>query len=76
MEQVCRATAEVCRDWLRRLRGTNDLAYTLEVISYHQARNAAARASKKRREPIVRNRKKPRPKRKNKLKKRSAASRT
>ena len=76
MEQVCRATAEVCRHWLRRLRGTTDLGNTLDVIAYHQARNAAARASKKKNEPIIRDRKRPRRKRRKKGNNRSAGSRT
>ena len=68
MEQVCRATAEVCRGWLRRLRGTSELGHTLDVIDYHQARNAAARASKKRKDPVIRDRKKPRRKRRKRKK--------
>jgi hypothetical protein len=64
MEQVCRALGAICRDWLRRVRQTTDLECTLSTIEYHQARNRQATTAKKRRAVIVRNRKKPRPRRK------------
>ena len=60
-EQVCRGLREVCRGWLRRQRGTSDLACVLEVIGYHQRRNRAARLSKRKRRVVARSRKKPRP---------------
>jgi SRSO17 transposase len=74
MEQVCHATVEVCRNWLRRLRGTSDQLHMLDVIDYHQERNATARTSKKLKDPIIRDRKKPR-RRRRKPKRRSATSR-
>ena len=39
MEQVCRALADICRGWLRRQRGTNEVVNLLAVIVYHQQRN-------------------------------------
>ena len=75
LEQVCHATVEVGRDWLRDLRGTSELGHKLNVLDYQQKRNAAARASKKQRIPVIRTRKKPRRKRPKKRAKRSAVSR-
>ena len=46
MEQVCRALRVVCRNWLRRQRGTPEGKHTREVLEYHQARNRAARLSR------------------------------
>jgi hypothetical protein len=45
-EQVARALNAVCQLWLRRKRGTGVIAYTADVIQYHQARNAAAMRSR------------------------------
>jgi hypothetical protein len=45
-EQVARALNAVCQQWMRRKRGTGVIAYTAEVIQYHQARNAAAMRSR------------------------------
>ena len=49
MEQVCRALNAWSGEWLRRQRGTSERVYTLEVIRYHQARNAIARQSRRKR---------------------------
>lgn len=45
-EQVARALNAVCQQWLRRKRGTGVIAYTADVIRYHQKRNAAAMRSR------------------------------
>lgn len=45
-EQVARALNAVCQQWLRRKRGTGVIAYTSDVIQYHQDRNAAAMRSR------------------------------
>jgi len=45
-EQVARALNAVCRQWMRRKRGTGVHAYTAGVIQYHQVRNAAALRSR------------------------------
>ena len=45
-EQVARALNAICQQWLRRERGTDLLAYTADVIKYHQDRNAAAMRSR------------------------------
>ena len=63
LEQVCRALRVLCRRWLRRQRGCSEDAYELMAIEYHQARNSAATAAKKKRPVLVRDRKKPRPRR-------------
>ena len=60
MEQVCRALAVVCRNWLRYQRGTTERVCAAEIIGYHQERNRAAATSRKKRRPLVRTRKKPR----------------
>lgn len=49
MEQVCRALNVRSGEWLRRQRGTSEGVYTLEVIRYHQARNATAEQSRRKR---------------------------
>lgn len=49
MEQVCRALALVCRRCLRRRRGTSETQCLVDLLQYHQQRNAASRRSKKKR---------------------------
>ena len=45
MEQVCRALALACRRFLRRRRGTSETQCLVELLQYHQQRNAASRRS-------------------------------
>ena len=59
-EQVCRALRYVVRVGLIRDRGTDERAWVLAVITYHQRRNRAATDSKHRRVVRPRTRKKPR----------------
>jgi hypothetical protein len=59
-EQVCRALAQLSREWLTRIRETDDRAWVLGVIAYHQLRNHAATQSKQRRVVHPRKRKIPR----------------
>ena len=49
LEQVCRTLHYVCTQWLQRQRGTTEGQYIQDVIVYHQARNAAATRSHKKR---------------------------
>ena len=53
LEQVCRALHYVCGKWLRRRRGTVEGQYLEDLIAYHQARNAAATRSHKKRPRII-----------------------
>lgn len=53
MEQVCRALHYVCEQWLQRQRGTAKGQLIEDVIVYHQARNAAAARSHKKRPRII-----------------------
>jgi SRSO17 transposase len=61
MEQVCRNLRVLCRNWLQRQRNTSELTHLSWLDEYYQARNDAAQRSKKKRTPVVRARKKPRP---------------
>ena len=48
-EQVCRTLAWVCRGYLRRRRRTDETACLVDILAYHQQRNAAARKSRQKR---------------------------
>ena len=50
LEQVCRALNARCAALLDRRRGTGRAEHAAAVIQYHQARNRAARESKRKRD--------------------------
>ncbi len=49
LEQVGATLALVCRRYVRRRRGTTETARLLDLLQYHQRRNAAARRSRQKR---------------------------
>jgi hypothetical protein len=48
-EQVCRTSKSICRAYLRRRRGTTESECLLDILNYHQARNAQAKQSRRKR---------------------------
>ena len=49
LEQVCRALRLLCRRYLGRRRRTDETQCLLDVLQYHQRRNAAASVSHRKR---------------------------